>query len=93
MHEAENWNIALDLYKGHPIPALLLARQLIAIKQCLQQGRKGIPDAIEGLDLALEGLCPHTDFHKMGRKFYHLTIEGTLKPAQEERLRKLGVKI
>jgi hypothetical protein len=67
--------------------------QLIAIKQCLQQGRKGIPDAIEGLDLALEGLYPHTDFHKMGRKFYHLTIEGTLKPAQEERLRKLGVKI
>ena len=93
MLEAQNWAIAVQRYKGHPIPALLLAHQLMAIKQCLQQGRKGIPDAIEALDLAIEGLYPHTDFHKMGRKFYHLTIEGTLKPHQEERLRKLGVKI
>ena len=84
MLEAENWAIALELYKGHPIPALLLARQLNAIKQCLQQGRKGIPDAIAGLDMAIEGLYPHTDFYKMGRKFYQLTIEGTLKPAQED---------
>jgi hypothetical protein len=56
-------------------------------------GAKRIPDAIAGLDLAIEGLYPHTNFDKMGRKFYHLTIEGTLKPEQEERLRKLGVKI
>jgi hypothetical protein len=49
MLEAENWAIALELYRGHPIPALLLARQLNAIKQCLQQGRKGVPDAIGGL--------------------------------------------
>lgn len=93
MLEAENWAIALELYKGHPIPALLLARQLIAIMQCLQQGRKGIPDAIAGLDLAIEGLYPHTDFHKMGRKFYQRAIEGNLKPNQEEKLRQLGVKI
>lgn len=93
MLEAENWAIALELYKGNPIPALLLARQLNAIKQCLQQGRKGIPDAIGGLDMAIEGLYSHTDFHKMGRKFYHLTIEGTLKPKQEEKLRKLGMKV
>ncbi|HKU73973.1 MAG TPA: hypothetical protein VJR02_08650 [Pyrinomonadaceae bacterium] len=93
MHEAENWNIALELYKGHPIPALLLARQLNAIKQCLQQGRKGIADAIDGLDMAIEGLYPHTDFHKMGQRFFHLTIEGTLKPEQEDKLRKLGLKI
>lgn len=64
-----------------------------AIKQCLQRGRKGIPDAVAGLDLAIDGLYPHIDFHKMGRKFYHRTIEGTLKPEQEKRLRKLGVKI
>jgi hypothetical protein len=43
--------------------------------------------------MALEGLYPHTDFHKMGRKFYHLTLEGTLKPEQEDKLRKLGVKV
>ena len=93
MLEAENWAIALELYRGHPIPALLLTRQLNAIKQCFQQGRKGIPDAIGGLDMAIEGLYSHTDFHKMGRKFYHLTIEGTLKADQEDELRKLGVTI
>ena len=93
MLEAENLKIALELYQGHPIPALLLARQLNAIRQCLQQGRKGRPDAIDGLDLAIEGLYPHTDFHKMGHKFYHLTLEGTLKPEQEDKLRKLGMKV
>ncbi len=56
MLEAENWKIALRLYGGHPIPALLLAYQLIAIKKCLQRGHKGIPDAISGLNLAIDGL-------------------------------------
>jgi hypothetical protein len=46
MLEAENWKIALELYKGHPISALLLAHQLMAIRQCLQRGQKGIPNAV-----------------------------------------------
>jgi len=45
------------------------------------------------LDLAIDNLFPHTDFHKMGRKFYQRTIEGSLKPKQEEKLRELGVKL
>jgi hypothetical protein len=65
MLEPENWKIALDRYDGHPIPALLLAHQLMAIKQCLQRGKKGIPDAINGLDLAIDSLYPHTDFQKV----------------------------
>jgi hypothetical protein len=93
MHEAENWKIALALYKGHPVPALLLAHQLMAIKQCLEGGRKGIPDAIDGLDLAIESLYPHTDFHTMGHKFYVRRLEGTIKTNQEEKLRELGVKL
>jgi hypothetical protein len=71
MLDTENWKIVFKVYAGHPISALTLAYQLIAIKQSLQRGKKGIPDAIAGLDLAIEGLFPHTDFHKMGRKFYH----------------------
>jgi hypothetical protein len=93
MLDGENWKIVFKVYAGQPISALTLAYQLIAIKQSLQRGRKGIPDAIAGLNLAIESLYPHTDFHKMGRKFYHRTIEGTLKPKQEEKLRKLGVKL
>jgi hypothetical protein len=93
MLDAENWKIVFKVYEGQPISALTLAYQLIAIKQSLERGRKGIPDAIAGLDLAIEGLYPHTDFHKMGRKFYHRTIDGTLQPEQEEKLRQLGVKL
>jgi hypothetical protein len=90
MLDAENWKSVFKVYARHPIAALTLAYQLIAIKQSLQGGKKGISDAIAGLDLAIEGLYPHTDFHKMARKFYQRIIEGSLKPKQEETLRKLA---
>ena len=93
MLDPEQWELVLKVYVGHPVAALTLAYQLIAIKQSLQRGPKGIPEAIAGLDLAIEALYTHTDFHKMGRKFFQRTIEGNLKPKQEEILRKLGVKI
>ena len=86
MLEGENFKIALALYGGHPIPALLLAHQLMAIRQCLQRGKKGIPDAINGLDLAIDNLFPHTDFFNVAHKLYVRRLEGTLKPAQEEKL-------
>jgi hypothetical protein len=93
MLDPEQWEMVLQVYAGHPVAALTLAYQLHAIKQSLQEGKKGVPDAIAGLNLAIEGLFPHTDFHKMGHKFYHRTIEGALKPQQEEKLRQLGVKL
>ena len=93
MLDSEHWKIVLKLYAGHPVLALTLAYQLIAIRQSLERGHKGIQDAIAALDLAIEGLFPHTDFYKMGHKFYLRTIEGTLKPKQEEKLRQLGVKL
>ena len=69
MPEAENWKIALERYDGHPIAALTLAYQLIGLKQCLERSKRGIPDAVAGLDLAIESLYAHTDFDKMGRSF------------------------
>jgi len=90
MIEAKNWKIAVQHYKDHPIPALLLAHQLMAIRQSLQRGRKGIPEAIAGLDLAIESLYLHTNFHKIGKRLYHRTIEGTITPDQEEKLHELG---
>lgn len=92
MIEAENWKIALERYDGHPVPALLLAHQLMAIKQCLR-GKNGIPDAIVGLDLAIESLFSYTDFYKVGKKLYMLRLEGTLKPKEEGKLRQLGVRL
>lgn len=93
MLDPEQWEIVLKVYAGNPISALTLAYQLIALKQSLQRGQKGIADAIAGLDLAIDALYPHTDFHKVAHKFYLRTIEGKLKPQQEEKLRQLGVKL
>ena len=93
MLDAEQWKLVLKVYAGHPVSALTLAYQLIAIKQSLHGGKQGASEAIAGLDLAIDALYPHTDFHKMAHKFYLRTIEGSLKPNQEEKLRQLGVKI
>ena len=93
MLDPEDSKIVFEIYKGHPILALGLAQQLIAIRQSLEQGRKGIPDAIAGLNLAIDGLFDHTDFNKVIRKLYRQRLDGTLKPRQEEKLRELGVKL
>ena len=93
MLDPEQWEMVLQVYAGHPVAALTLAYQLIEIKQSLKRGQKGITDAIAGLDLAVEALYPHTDFYNMGRTFFQRTIEGNVKPEQEEKLRQLGVKL
>lgn len=70
MLEVENGKIALAPYDNHPIPALLLVHQLMAIKQCFQRGPKGIADAITGLDLGIDTLFPYTDFYTVIQKLY-----------------------
>lgn len=95
MLDYKNWKVALKVYKEHPIDALTLGQQFIAIKQSLKRGRKGKGkrDAIAALDLAIDALFLHTDFNKVSRKLYRERLEGTIKPKQEQRLRKLGMKI
>jgi len=93
MLDQEQWKLVLEVYAGQPVAALTLAYQLIEIKRSLKNGQKGITDAIAGLDLAVEALYPHTDFYNMGRTFFQRTIEGRLKPEQENKLRELGVKL
>ena len=93
MLDPQDWKVIFEVYARRPTSGLALAYQLIAIKQSLQRGRKGIPDAIAGLDLAIEALYPHTNFNKMGHKLYRRTIEGTITTKQEEKLRQLGVKL
>jgi len=88
MLDAKDWQIVLEVYKGHPISALGLAQQFIAIKQSLERGRKGVPDARKALEVAIESLFPHTEFHKMGHRFYRRTIEGKTTPKQQEKLRR-----
>ena len=86
--DPKDWEIVLEVYKGHPIAALGLAQQFIAIKQSLERRRKGILDASKAIELAIESLFPHTEFHKMGHRFYRRTIEGKTTPRQQENLRR-----
>jgi hypothetical protein len=92
MLDPEIWKIVFEVYARHPTSAFSLAFQLIAVKQSLQQGRKGMQEALEALDLAIESLYPHTQFHKMGHQLHRRALEGTITFNQEELVRKLGVK-
>jgi hypothetical protein len=93
MLDAEDWKSVFEVYKENPIPALTLAFQLIAIKQSLERGRKGIPDAIEAIELAIENLYPHTNFHNLGQKMFRRTIEGKITPTFEDLIRRLELKL
>ena len=93
MLDPKDWETVLQVYKGHPVSALYLAQQLTAIRQSLERGRKGIPDAVKGLNLAIDSLYSHSDFHQISHKLYRQRLNGTIKSKQEQRLRKLGVKI
>jgi hypothetical protein len=84
MLDPRDWKAIFEVYAREPTLALALAFQLNALKQSLQRGRKGIPEAITGLNQAIEHLYTHTDFHKMGRRLYYRTIESTISFKQED---------
>jgi hypothetical protein len=84
MLDPRDWKAVFDVYAREPTLALALAYQLNALKQSLHRGPKGIPDAITGLNQAIEHLYTHTDFHKMGQHLYYRTIESTISVKQED---------
>ena len=84
MLDPRDWKVIFEVYAREPTLALALAYQFIALKQSLQRGPKGIPDALAGLNQAIDSLYPHTDFHKMARRLYYRTIESTITFKQED---------
>jgi hypothetical protein len=65
----------------------------MALRQSLERGRKGIPDALEGLDLAIDGLFEHTDFYKVTPNYIGKGLRALLKLSKSKKLRELGVKL
>ena len=84
MLTTEHGKNVFELYAGHTVDALLLALQFTELKHSFKRGRKGVAEAIEGLDRAIEIIYLHTEFHKVSYKLYRQRLEGTLKPKQEE---------
>ena len=50
-------------------------------------------DALEAIDVAIDRLYNHSDFHTVGRGLFESAIEGKLTAGKESSLRQLGVKI
>lgn len=84
MLNPNDWKCIFQVYARDPSSALELAYQFIELKKSLKRGPKGIPDAIAALDQALETLYPHTDFHKLGHRLYHRTIDSTITQKEED---------
>jgi hypothetical protein len=50
-------------------------------------------DALEAIDVAIDYLYSHSDFHGVGRGLFESAIEGKLSPDKESLLSQLGVEI
>jgi len=81
--DAEDWEIALKPYAGYPDAALDLARNFIAIQQCLERTPPDVPGAVAALNEAADSLFPLTRFHKGAYDLYRIFIEGRATRAHE----------
>ncbi len=90
--DTEDWQIVFDLYSAHPETALGLARRFAAIRQCLKAKPPDVLPAIRSLDLAIEVLFEHTQFHSGAYELYQTMIEGQADRAHEALAESLGVK-
>jgi hypothetical protein len=93
MLDSEHWKIVLKVYTGHPVSAPHSRSSTYCDKAISPARAQRNTGRYRRLDLAIDSLFSHTDFYKMGHKFYLRTIEGTVKPEQEEKLRQFGVKL
>jgi hypothetical protein len=89
--DEEDWQIALKPYEGNPQAALTLGIHLVELKQRISD--LNMHDALEAIDVAIDCLYNHSDFHSVGRGLFESAIEGTLTADKESLLRQLGVEI
>ena len=90
--DTEDWQIILEPYFAHPETALGLARGLAAIRQWLKAKPPNVLWTIDSLDLAIEVLFEHTQFHSGAYDLYQTMIEGRADRAHEALAESLGVK-
>jgi hypothetical protein len=89
--DSEDWHIALEPYEGNPSAALRLGIALVELKRRITD--LNMHDAIEAIDVAIDCLYSHSDFHGVGRGLFESAIEGNLTADKESLLRQLGVEI
>ena len=89
--DEEDWQIALAPYAGKPQAALTLGIHLVELKRRVSD--LNMHDALDAIDVAIDCLYSHSDFHSVGRGLFESAIEGKLTADKESLLRQLGVVI
>jgi hypothetical protein len=92
--DAEAWEIAFKPYAEHhhANSAYDLARQLMAVKQCLLTQPPEVSLAAATLDEACDALFPFSEFYKAGHDLYRIAIEGRASRADENLMDGLGIR-
>ena len=90
--DAEDWQIAFEVYAGNPASALTLAYHFISLRSFLNGEPQNIPEAIVAIDRAVDSLYEHSDFRSVGHELFRTAIEGKLTTAQEDMLHQLGIR-
>ena len=90
--DAEDWEIAFEVYEGQPLSALTLAYHLTTLKSYLQNETKNIPEALAAIDRAVDSLYQHSDFRRVSHQLFRITIEGALTVEQEKLINQLGIR-
>ena len=90
--DAEDWEIALAPYVGHPGAALQLASHLVILQAFLKVEPVDVDTATAAIDRGIEALFPYTQFHGVCHDMYLKVIGGKLTLEEEETLKKLGIK-
>jgi hypothetical protein len=87
----EDWQIALEPYADHPLDALSLGFRFAVLRQLILDLQ--MPDAIAGLDVAIECLFEHSEFRSVGRELFQVAVEGRLTAEQLDTLHELGIRV
>ena len=90
--DTEDWQIALEAYKGNPGAALQLAFNLAVLESYLAVEPLRIEEAIKGLHCGVEVLFTYTQFHEVSHDLFLKVVGGKLTLEEEETLKKLGIK-
>ena len=89
--DTEDWELALEPFKGNPGAALMLGYNFMVLKSYLAVEPLKIQEASEGIDRGLEVLYPYTQFHEVSFRMFRRLIEGQLTLEEEEKLKALGI--
>jgi hypothetical protein len=90
--DAEDWEIAFEVNKEHPLSALTLAYHLMALRGYLQSEIKNIPEALAAIDRAVDTLYQHSDFRHVSHRLFRATVGGAITTEQEHVIHQLGIR-